>query len=85
MALGPVTVFPGPVDPTATVRQTSLAGLFRPADPADWRWLLGEAGVRLHLPFALLVVQCGAVAVAWQQGPGGESRRGPRQGRHWPP
>jgi hypothetical protein len=60
VAAGPFTLIPGQIDFSAA-RRTTLAALFDFTSPTDWRWLLGEAWLRLHVPFSILLLQLGAV------------------------
>jgi hypothetical protein len=57
-----VPIFPGPMA-ASELSRSSLAAVFRIGDPRDWAILLKQLAVNFGLPFALLAVAAGTLAV----------------------
>lgn len=72
--VGPITLFPGPIDLNYVRKNTTLLSLFQPTDPTHWNILISQARYQLGVP--LLVMGCLAMGtgLALVKGARGVSR-----------
>ncbi|MCS6862231.1 MAG: hypothetical protein NZT92_18150, partial [Abditibacteriales bacterium] len=61
--LGPVTLFPGPIDLNEVRQNTTLLSLFQLTNPIHWKILISQARYQLGVP--LLVMGCLAMGAGW--------------------